>query len=106
MADVIAPNSRAAARSFVAAMFRSLRRTDLAALVAAGEGDDFPEMGMAATLFEEHADQVARQSDALRQYSDPSFWDDEAPGGSLAAHDRGEMARNVLAGRPAFFHRD
>jgi hypothetical protein len=87
-------------------MFRSLRRNDLAALVAAGEGDDFPEVGIAAALLEDYTDLLARQSDALRHYSDPSFWDDDTPGGAGAPPARGEMARNVIAGRPAFFHRD
>lgn len=87
-------------------MFNSMRRTDLATLVAAGQGDDFPEVAIARDLMQEQADQMARQSEALRQYGDPTFWDDEGPGGALAAHDKGEMARNVLMGRPAFFHRD
>ncbi len=106
MADQVAASTMRDARTFAAAMFRSLRRTDLAAIVAAGEGDDFPEVSMAAALLAERADQLARQEDALRQYADPGFWEDTGPGGSLASHDRGEMARNVLSGRPAFFHRD
>lgn len=106
MANAAASHSLAAARALVAEMFNSMRRTDLGALVAAGEADDFPEVVIARTLLQEQADQTARQGEALRQYADPSFWDEESPGGALAAHDRGEMARNVLVGRPAFFHRD
>lgn len=106
MAEAPAAHSLAAARTLVAAMFRSLRRTDLAALVEAGEGDDFPEVVAASVLLQDNADQLARHHDALRQYADPGFWDEEIAGGALASHDRGEMARNVLAGRPAFFHRD
>lgn len=106
MSSLVTSSALAAARELVAQMFNSLRRTDLGALVAAGEADDFPEVVLATALMQEQADQMARQFDALRQYADPAFWDDDTPGGPLAAHDRGEMARNVLLGRPAFFHRD
>ncbi|RVQ65030.1 hypothetical protein EKN06_14625 [Croceicoccus ponticola] len=89
MANAAASHSLAAARALVAEMFNSMRRTDLGALVAAGEADDFPEVVIARTLLQEQADQTARQGEALRQYADPSFWDEESPGGALAAHDRG-----------------
>jgi hypothetical protein len=36
----------------------------------------------------------------------PGFWDDMTPDSVLALHDGGVMAGNVLAGRPAFDHRD
>ena len=94
------------ARQFVAGFLHTLRRPDLAAIVEAGEGDDFPEMLIAGELLRDQADRMIRQEDALRQYADPGFWEDETPGGSLASHDRGEMAANVLRGKPAFFHRD
>lgn len=106
MADAPAGQALTAARVLVAEMLGAMRRTDLAALVAAGEGDDFPEVLTATALLEQHAAQTAAQVDALRHYADPDFWDEATPGGALAAHDRGEMARNVLRGRPPFFHRD
>lgn len=106
MPETITPDVLRDARTFVEALFQSLRRTDLALLVANGEGDDFPEVRIAAALLEDRTHRLARQEDALRQYADPDFWDDATPGGALAWHDRGEMAANVLAGRPAFFHRD
>jgi len=94
------------ARRFVAEFLHALRRADLAAIVEAGGGDDFPEVLIAGALLQEQADRTIRQEQALRQYADPGFWEDDTPGGSLASHDRGEMAANVLAGKPAFFHRD
>lgn len=106
MDDAIPREALHDARAFVEALFQSLRRGDLAMLVAAGEGDDFPEVRIAAGLLEDRSRRLATQENALRQYADPGFWEDDAPGGSLASHDRGEMAANVLAGRPAFFHRD
>lgn len=106
MADASEGQALVAARVLVAEMFGAMRRTDLAALVAAGEGDDFPEVVTAAALLEQYTTGAAGQVDALRHYADPDFWDEATPGGALAVHDRGEMARNVLRGRPAFFHRD
>ena len=94
------------ARTFVATFLQALRRADLAAIVEAGDGDDFPEVEIALALLREQAERRRFQEEALRQYADPGFWDEDAPDGPLAAHDRGEMAVNVLAGRPAFFHRD
>jgi hypothetical protein len=94
------------ARTFVAAFLHALRRADLAGIVDAGGGDDFPEVQIALALLGEQAERRGYQQDALRQYADPGFWDDDTPGGSLALHDRGEMAANALAGHPAFFHRD
>lgn len=94
------------ARAFVAAFYEGLQRQDLAAMVRGGEGDDFPEVTLAKVMLQERSVRLAHMEDALRQYADPDFWDDDAPGGSLAAHDRGEMAANVLLGKPAFFHRD
>lgn len=102
----IAPQILPQARRFVAEFLHGLRRADLAAIVEAGGGDDFPEVLIAGALLQEQADRTIRQEQALRQYADPGFWEDDTPGGSLASHDRGEMAANVLAGKPAFFHRD
>lgn len=94
------------ARTLVASFFEALKREDLSRLVREGEGDDFPEVQTAATLLEEQSDALRRFRLALTEYADPDFWDDGLPGGSLAQHDAGEMARNVLSGRPHFFHRD
>lgn len=95
-----------AARAFAADWFGAVGRPDLARMVRDGEGDDFAEVKAAAALLDRQAERIARYEQALAHYADPGFWDDGLPGGALAAHDGGEMARNVLAGKPAFFHRD
>lgn len=97
---------RAAARAFAAEYVARLDRPDLARMVLAGEGDDFPEVIAAAALLAQQASRTERHLAALRAYADPDFWDEDLPGGSLASHDRGEIARNVLAGRTPFHHRD
>lgn len=94
------------ARRFVAVFFQGLRRTDLAEIVLAGGGDDFPEVQAAVALIEDDRARHAERERALRLYAGADFWDDTLPGGSLAWHDRGEMARNVLSGRDAFYHGD
>lgn len=98
--------TRQIARDGAMAHLRAIGRDDLAALVAAGEGDDFPEVRSAAAALRGLGDMITRYESALRQYAAADFWDDETSGGALAGHDRGEMARNVLNGRPPFFHRD
>ena len=90
------------AREFVAAFLEGMRRQDLALIVRAGEGDDFPEVISAAALLQEYAGNNAFHEEALRLYADADFWDDELPGGSLAFHDKGQMARNALAGKAPF----
>ena len=92
------------ARELAAALFDSMRRQDLALMVRAGEGDDFPEVMTAAALLGDQAERLAHQEEALRAYADREFWDDDLPGGSLALHDRGQMARNALAGRSPFYN--
>jgi hypothetical protein len=94
------------ARQFAARYFAALKRDDLSRLVLAGDGDDFEEVQAAREVLAGHADRLARYELALTQYAEADFWDDATPGGALAGHDGGEMARNVLAGRPAVFHRD
>ncbi|MXO99603.1 hypothetical protein GRI97_11450 [Altererythrobacter xixiisoli] len=94
------------ARDGAIVYLRATGRDDLAALVAAGEGDDFPEVRSAAAALRGLGDVLTRYEAALRQYAEADFWDDDWPGGALARHDHGEMARNVLNGRPPFFHRD
>jgi hypothetical protein len=90
------------ARTFAAALLEGMRRQDLALIVRAGEGDDFPEVISAAALLEGLAANNALHEEALRLYADSDFWDDDLPGGSLASHDKGQMARNVLVGRSPF----
>jgi hypothetical protein len=94
------------ARALAADMLAAGARGDLAEIVRRGAGDDFPEVAAAAAALGALADQLRRQDEALRCYADPAFWDDDLPGGPLAWHDKGEMARNVLAGRRPFHHRD
>lgn len=94
------------ARQFVASYFTAVRRDDLALAVLSGGGDDFEEVRMAEQLLATQTDRIGRYEQALGQYAEADFWDDATPGGSLALHDGGEMARNVLAGKPPFFHRD
>lgn len=94
------------AREIAGDLFAAASRPDLAALARQGDGDDFPEVAVLAGLLQKRADRFAQQEQALRWYADESFWDDQLPGGSLALHDRGEVARNVLAGRRPFYHRD
>lgn len=94
------------ARTFAADYMKAAGREDLSTLVRQGAGDDFPEVGLADDLLAAHARLLQRYEEALAQYADLGFWDDATPGGALVLHDNGQMARNVLAGRPAFFHRD
>lgn len=94
------------AREIAGELFAAASRPDLAALARMGDGDDFTEVAVLAAILEKRADRTAQQEQALRWYADESFWDDQLPGGSLALHDRGEIARNVLAGRRPFYHRD
>jgi len=94
------------ARGVAAGYFDELKRHDLSRVVLDGSGDDLPEVQMVANLLSGEAERLLRYETALKQYADPEFWDDAMPGGALAMHDSGEMARNVLAGRTAFFHRD
>lgn len=101
-----ASTSLSLAARIVADVYDAINRPDLAAMIRAGDAKDFPEIATTAALLTQNAGQMARYESALRQYADPGFWDTMAPGGALALYDGGEMARNVLAGRPAFDHRD
>lgn len=103
-----APDVHAAglARELVAAIYAAIDRVDLSRIVGEGHGDDFPEVRTAATLLRKYAQGMTRYRSALIQYAEPAFWDDSLPGGALAFHDKGEMAANVLSGKPAFSHRD
>ena len=92
------------ARELAAAFLDGMRRQDLALMIRAGEGDDFPEVVTAAALLEGLGARNLHQEQALKAYADREFWDDDLPGGSLASHDKGAMARNVLAGREPFYN--
>ena len=105
-APVPSPKAVEQARKFVASMLQTAGRADLARSVTEGRGDDFPEVIAAAPIFQEQIDLLGRWEQALRTYASADFWDEEMPGGSLASHDRGEMAVNVLSGRLPFYHRD
>lgn len=94
------------AAQLVSNFYDAIGRPDLSEMVRQGKAGDFPEIKAAAALLADHSTRLERYESALRQYADPGFWDDAMPGRSLASHDGGEMARNVLAGRPPFFHRD
>ena len=98
--------TRAQAREFAAIVLRAGGRPDLAEVALRGQGDDFPEVRGALTALAKFADRSFRFEEALQLYSEEGFWDDDLPGGALAMHDRGEIARNVLSGRRPFFHRD
>ncbi|HWU04429.1 MAG TPA: hypothetical protein VN222_16935 [Novosphingobium sp.] len=100
------PNSLTLAAQLVADMYEAMNRPDLSGMIRAGKAEDFPEIDTATTLLVQQAGRMERYEAALRQYADPGFWDEATSGGALALHDGGEMARNVLAGRPAFYHRD
>ena len=94
------------ARKFAASVLRSHGRPDLSQIVIDGGGDDFPEVEASYALVEAFASKLSRMEEALRIYADPDFWEDGQGTASLALLDLGEMARNVLAGRPPFYHRD
>lgn len=94
------------ARAIVAQVLRATGRAADAVLVEAGGADDFPEMAAARRLLSAVEARQRRLEAGLACYADAGFWDDALPGGALASHDRGEIARNVLAGRPIFGHRD
>lgn len=72
-----------------------------AAIVRDGRGDDFPEVQAILFVLREQSDRMTRYEQALACYSDEGFWE-VASAGSLAEHDRGDMARNVLSGRTPF----
>lgn len=94
------------ARRFAAAILEGAGRADLACMALNGDGDDFPEVIAAGPLFQDQLNLAAGRDQAIKTYADPDFWDEELPGGSLASHDQGEMARNVLSGYPPFHHWD
>lgn len=107
LATLPAPRTvQARAAQLLADIYDTLGRRDLAAMIRGGQADDFPEIAATAALLDRDTARLERYESALRQYADPGLWDDATPGGMLALHDGGEMARNVLAGRPAFSHRD
>ena len=94
------------ARAFAAEVLVADAREDLAEIVRRGGGDDFPRGRGSLRRPGRLSDRLRQHAEALRVYADPDFWEDDLPGGPLACHDKGEIARNVLAGRRPFHHRD
>jgi hypothetical protein len=94
------------AARLVSDLYDAINRPDLSGMIREGKADDFPEVKTAAALLEQETVRLDRYEVALRQYADPGFWEGIGSGSPLAVYDGGEMARNVLAGRPAFYHRD
>jgi hypothetical protein len=103
---VTAQNGLNLAAHVVSSIYDAINRPDLSGMIRNGEADDFPEIKATAALLAEEKSRLDRYEVALSQYADPGFWDEAGPGGALAQYDSGEMARNVLAGRAAFYHRD
>ncbi|WP_417611998.1 hypothetical protein [Parasphingorhabdus sp.] len=102
----VPPNTVIIARDIAATTLRATGRPDLAKMVLNGSGDDLPEVSATtAALTELHKGHDLLKQ-ALQFYADESCWDDELPGGPLTMHDRGEIARAVLAGKDPFHHRD
>jgi hypothetical protein len=94
------------AAQLVSDLYDAINRPDLSGMIQEGKADDFPEVKTAAALLELETVRLDRYEVVLRQYADPGFWEGIGSGSPLAVYDGGEMARNVLAGRPAFYHRD
>ncbi|GFE77435.1 hypothetical protein [Novosphingobium sp. TCA1] len=94
------------AARLVSDLYDAINRPDLSGMIRSGKAEDFPEIKTAAALLEAESVRLERYEVALRQYADPGFWDGIGSSTPLAVYDGGEMARNVLAGRPAFYHRD
>ena len=86
------------AREFAAVFLDGMRRQDLALMIRAGHGDDFPEVVTAAALLDQQVAQISMHEEAIKAYADTEFWEDGLPGGSLASHDKGQMARMSLSG--------
>lgn len=91
---------------FAEAYFAALGRPDLVTMIKAGRASDFPEILAAASALRSLSDTFTRYEEALKHYADSEMWDNVMPGGPLALHDAGQMARNVLSGRHPFHNCD
>lgn len=101
MTEAMATAVLTEARRLAAMFLTNQGQEQNARIVASGNGDDFPEVQAIHLTLSEQADRMTRYEQALDCYARDDFWEDIS-GGSLAEHDRGEMARNVLAGRTPF----
>lgn len=87
----------AAARQAAAAMLHARGYPREAAIVRAGDGDDFAEVRIALELIKLREGQEQRLLTALTTYADPDFWEGEDVAQSAAFDDRGDIARTALA---------
>ena len=102
----VPPKTIIIARDVAATTLLASGRPDLAKIVLSGSGDDLPEVSATAVALTELDADHDLLKQALQFYADESCWDDDLPGGALTMHDRGEIARTVLAGKDPFCHRD
>ena len=86
------------ARRIVEAHLAASGQAEMAHIVACGEGDDFPEIALALRAVSQAMDLIARMTRTLGAYADHDFWGEGDCHASLAFHDRGEFARQTLAG--------
>lgn len=95
------------ARQIAADWLQSNGKLDDAGIVARGQGDDFPEVRVALATLTKTAGDLEIQRRALHCYADPTFWESDLAGGSLAFHDHGEIAQGALDGKEMYaLHRD
>jgi hypothetical protein len=87
------------ARAIVAAHLDEAGRSNEAALILRGGGDDFPEMLVAVRAVREATGTIGRLERALDAYADEDFWGDGDCHAALAFHDQGAIARATLAGQ-------
>lgn len=85
-------------RAIVCAHFRERGRDDMARMITAGHGDDFPEMDVALRVAKNLSRTLERFERALAAYADEEFWGEGNCYAALAFHDQGIIARAALAG--------
>lgn len=91
------PSPIEAARRAAGKLLRDRGYDREAAIVLAGEGDDFAEVRIALNLLDTEARDRQRQTQALAAYADADFWDEAGADLSPALTDRGAIARAALA---------
>jgi len=87
------------ARAIAAAFLEARGQAPLAAMVRAGGGDDFAEVGIALAALRGQRREIERLRTALAAYAEPDFWEASTPEAALAYYDHGGIARDALAGR-------
>ena len=92
------------ARSLVSAHFDEVGSSEMARIVEAGRGDDFPEVEIALRAVHHSLERIRLLERALDVYGDEDFWGDDNCDAALAFHDRGRFARAVLAGQDILSH--